>query len=282
MKIAAGVFAWMLAAIGSVHAESFVNLGFEDVQFASPPSLGAALPWNEAAPGWGHSEGESTAYVNFVVGHVGFSQNYVLLDRANGAPSGSFALGMHGGTLREDPTSGFVFAFIEQRGLVPAGATTLRLYVDAARFSVSLDGVVLDMHPVGLDPASPTYQHDLESHVGDWSADVASFAGRVATLRIDDDFYDFGHPRLMVVDDIRLLAVPEPSTAALALIGMLSLCVPAWGRARLARRCGLRWSRDSFTWSAGRPPTTSTWTRSKHSKCIGAGDRFPPLGLGLR
>jgi hypothetical protein len=82
--------------------------------------------------------------------------------------------------------------------------------------------VAIDMHPLGLDPASPTYAEDLLWYVGEWSGDISSFAGRVADLRIADMNPWSGQPELLVVDDIRLLAVPEPSVAVLMSIGILA------------------------------------------------------------
>lgn len=80
------------------------------------------------------------------------------------------------------------------------------------------------MRPVGLDPASPTYFEELLLYSGDWAGDVSSFAGQVVDLKILDSDAPPGQPELLVVDDIRFLPVPEPSSAALMLAGIL-LCV---------------------------------------------------------
>lgn len=227
MKSLACVLGWILASMGSVHAQSFVNLGFEDIRFTPPdPPQAIFLSWDQAAPGWSHSEGDSTEYVSYLLSHLGFSQNYVLLDRSvadSRVISGSFAMSLHGGTFHEqEPRGDYVQAFIEQRGLIPAGTATLRLLANGHRFSVTLDGAPIDMRPDGLDPASPTYEQDLPSYAGGWSADISSFAGRIATLRIADADVPFATPQFLVVDDIRLLPVPEPSTAVLLLAGLLA------------------------------------------------------------
>jgi hypothetical protein len=224
MKTAACWLGWILAAVGSAQAQNFVNLGFEDIKFTSPAEPGTMLlTWDEAIPGWTHSEGDSTDVVYYLYPHAGYSQSYVLLPRDAGGPvsfwiSGSFGVLMSVGTYFEQEPRGFdVWPFIEQRGLIPPGRTTLRVIANAP-LGVTLDGVGLAMRPDALDPTSPTYEEDRLSYVGEWSADISSFAGQVVSLRVALNDVRF---KSLFVDDIRFLPVPEPSSAALTLAGIL-------------------------------------------------------------
>ena len=234
MKTAACWLGWVLAAVGSAQAQNFVNLSFDDVRFTPSPAdetVMTQLTWDQAMPGWSHGEGDSTDVVNYWRGHVGFSQSYVLFpyppsqfhdpilwEESHETPH-AFAFAMRGGTFHEqEPRGVFVPAFIEQRGLIPVGRTTLRLFAVGARFFVGIDGEWFGPSPDGLDPTSPTYAQDRRSYLGDWSLDISRFSGRVVTLRIanaDEPFVD------LVVDDIRFLPVPEPSAAVLTLAGIL-------------------------------------------------------------
>lgn len=234
MKTAACGLGWILAAVGSAHAQNFVNLGFDDIRFTPPPmdeAVTMQLPWDQAVPGWSHGEGDSTEVVNYWQGHLGFSQSFALFpypssqfhdpllwEESHETPH-AFAMALRGGTFHEqEPRGEFVPAFIEQRGLIPAGRTTLRLLAGSTRFSVVLDGESFGPTPDGLDPTSPTYEQDRQSYLGDWSLDISRFAGRTVTLRIATSYEPFVG---LVVDDIRFLPVPEPSSAALTLAGIL-------------------------------------------------------------
>jgi hypothetical protein len=228
----------LLAAIASAQAQNFVNLDFEGIRFTPPPdSFIGPLTWDEAIPGWSHSQGDSTDVVNYRYEHLGFSQNYVLLDRTVADPrviTGSFAIGMKSGTLNEhEPRGDVVQAFIAQRGWVPTGTTTLHLRTNSDLFSVLLDGVTINMHRVDFDPPpGPTFPEDW--FVGERAGDISAFPGRVAELKIADGGLALGQARLLVVDDIQLVAVPEPTSAALMLGGLAAGVLLARRRARPA------------------------------------------------
>jgi len=239
MKIITCVLGCLLGAVTSAQAQNFVNLDFEGIRFTPPPDpFIAPLTWDEAIPGWSHSQGDSTDVVNYRYEHLGFSQNYVLLDRTVADPrviTGSFAIGMKSGTVNEqEPHGGVVQAFIAQRGWVPTGTTTLLLRTNSDLFSVLLDGVTIDMHRVGFDPG-PTVPEDW--FVGEWAGDISAFAGHVAELKIADRG-PFEQARLLAVDDIRLVAVPEPTSAALMLGGLVVIALLR--RAPRATRCDRR------------------------------------------
>ena len=173
MKTAACWLGWVLAAVGSAQAQNFVNLSFDDVRFTPSPAdetVMTQLTWDQAMPGWSHGEGDSTDVVNYWRGHVGFSQSYVLFpyppsqfhdpilwEESHETPH-AFAFAMRGGTFHEqEPRGVFVPAFIEQRGLIPVGRTTLRLFAVGARFFVGIDASGSDRVPTASTrPARPT------------------------------------------------------------------------------------------------------------------------------
>src|SRR5262245_26985606 len=46
-------------------AQSFVNLDFEEARLESIPPPSMVVPWEDAIPGWGHSDGDSTEFVYY-------------------------------------------------------------------------------------------------------------------------------------------------------------------------------------------------------------------------
>lgn len=225
MKAAACVAAVLSCAAMSASAQNFVDLDFDEVQLPVPTP--ATLPWDEGAPGWAHSDGDSSNYVYFNFSHAGYSQFYVLESTPFGPGSGLYAFGMRSGTFHEqEPRGDFVPAFLSQTGRLGPGVTSVSLLTSSVFFGLSLNGQAIDMRPVGLDPASPTYPEDVLTYVGEWAGDVSAFAGQVVELKITDLLppTDFS---ALNVDEIRFLPVPETPTTALFGLGLLTVLLGA-------------------------------------------------------
>jgi hypothetical protein len=241
VRMAACVMALLAGATMGVRAQSFINLGFEQAQLSELEH--GFLTWGQGAPGWSHNESAEGDYLGYPDVNLGFSVSYALYPLngccGTGLGTGAFAIAMHSGTFYEhEPRGAFVQAAVWQTGTIRPGVTTVSLLASAAAFSVSLDGTVIDMRPVGLDITSPTYESDLLRYRGEWTGDVSAFAGqsvefRVGVLAPDEELS-------LVIDDIRFLPVPEPSTAVLIGVGMLLVpLAAAWAaRATRARRAG--------------------------------------------
>lgn len=207
----------------SAAAQEFVNLDFDATTVDPATPMFTFLDWSDAAPGWNHSDGENTGHLTFGSTHLGFSQTYALLperlDPAGIAWDG-FALAMRSGTLFEhEPRGDFVFTYVAQTGRVPFAAQTLTLLANSDEFRVTLDQQYVPMSPTGL--------------AGEWSGDVSAWAGQLVELRIEHISSPVGQPDDLVLDEIRFLPVPEPSTFVLGGLGLLA--VAAAGR-RAKRR----------------------------------------------
>jgi len=220
MKAVACVAAVLWSAAASAAAQNFVDLDFDAPRLPVPtPTF---LSWSEGAPGWGHSDGDSTGDVYFDFAHLGYSQFYVLEPTPFGAAAGPYAFGMRSGTLHEqEPRGDFVQAFLSQTGRLDPGVTSVSLLASSPFFSLSLDGRPIDMRPVGLDPSSPTYPDDVRAYIGEWTGDVSAFAGQVVDLRITD-LLPPGDFSPLVVDEVRFLPVSEPALAGLFGLGLLA------------------------------------------------------------
>jgi hypothetical protein len=244
MKAVACVGAFLSSAAMSVSAQGFVNLDFDEAQLPAQGPGFVTLPWEEAAPGWGHSAGDSTDYVYYDFSHLGYSQFYVLESAPFGAASGLYGFGMRSGTFHEqEPRGDFVPAFLSQTGRLGAGVASVSLLTSSAFFGLSLNGEAIVMHPVGLDPASPTYAEDVLTYVGEWTGDVSAFAGQAVELRITDELPPTNFSPLNI-DEIQFLPVPEVPAAAMFGSGLLGVLLAAHQGATRRRR------RESSTPSA--------------------------------
>ena len=222
---AAAMAAVLSCAAMSASAQNFVDLDFDQAQLSAPTA--SSLPWDEAAPGWGHSDGDSTGYVYYNFSHVGYSQYYALLSAPFGPASGLYGLGMRSGTFHEqEPRGDFVQAFLSQTGRLGAAVTSVSLLTNSDHFDLSLNGQTIDMRPVGLDPASPTYAEDVLTYVGEWNGDVSAFAGQVVELKITD-LLDPSNFSPLVIDEIQFLPVPEAPTVELSGLGLLTVLLAA-------------------------------------------------------
>lgn len=230
MKTVAFLIALVASLALPAGAQTFFNLDFEQARLSDPrPPPLSLLDWNDAIPGWSHSDGDNTEFVYYLDGHLGTSQSYMLLEAYPpfGPASGQFAAGMRSGSVTEGDLGSFVSAFLSQTGTVPIGTRSLSLLASSYQFNVYLDGSWIYMRPVNLDPDSPTYGDDLLTYSGEWVGDVSSFAGRVAELKIASTNTDIGRVLMLAVDEIRFMPIPEPSTAALTGLGMLVLLLTA-------------------------------------------------------
>lgn len=232
MKITACASAVLLVAATGASAAAFVDLDFDAARLPAPPDALVFMPWDQAAPGWGHPDGDSTGYVSYPIGNVGYSQTYVLTPAPFGAASGLYGFAMRSGNAVEgDPGSPFVLAFISQTGELGPAVTSVNLLAGGARFELTLDDTPIALRPVGLDPSSPTYEDDLLSYSGEWSGDVAAFAGRTVELKITE-LQGPPNPPMLVIDEIRFLPVPEPELASLFGLGLFGTLLAARRRAR--------------------------------------------------
>jgi hypothetical protein len=228
LALLAVLCAWQVPA----RAQAFVNLDFEQAQIPASPDVPLFfLSWEQGAPGWSHSAGDSTDYIGFQ-GHLGFSQFYVLLNGTElfGPVGGAYSMGMSGGHLREgDPGSEWVDAFLAQQGTIPVGTSELRLQSTSFQFQVLIDGLPIAMTPIELRPELRTFRPALENYRGPWSGDVSSFAGQSVELRIATIGPGFGVP--LALDNIIFLPVPEPATSWVLLAGLSTLILRSARRA---------------------------------------------------
>jgi len=223
MQITVCVAAILACVATGATAQPFQDLDFDSaiVPIGSDGFPVSYLAWAQGAPGWGHPAGDSTDYIGLIP-NVGYSQTYVLLQSPYGAASGPYGLGMRSGNFTEgEPASAFVQAFISQTGTLATNVNSVSLLASNVRFELTLNGTPIDMQPVGLDPNSPTYQEDLLDYSGAWTGDVSRFAGQTVELKVMD-LESPPNPPLFIVDQIQFLpSVPEPSTAALCVLGLL-------------------------------------------------------------
>ena len=241
----------------SASAQNFMDLDFDAAQLPVPTP--AILPWSVGAPGWGHSDGDSTGDVYYELAHAGYSQYYVLEPTPFGSSAGPYALGMRSGTLHEqEPRGDFVQAFLSQTGSLGRDVTSVSLFTSSAFFALSLNGQPIDMLPAGLDPESPTYPEDVLTYWGEWTGDVSAFAGQVVDMRITDLLPPDNFSAL-VVDQIQFLPVSEASTNTLSGLGLLTVLLAA-RRGRSA---------------AGRTRQTEYSTQPAHLETRGTRSRYP-------
>ena len=230
MSATATLYRGLLASVtlvAAAHAQSFINLDFDAAQFVLPPPGSVyEADWSVAAPGWSHGPGQDAGFVavpNPLPPLLGLTASYTLLDPSLspfGADTGSFAMAMHSGrTVASDPQS-FTSAFIEQRGLIPVGTTTLQLLNNFGQFSVLINEQPITIGNIGANPANHASPYL-------YSGDVSAFAGHVVDLRIVDNSPNAGgigvSNDLLIVDEIRLLPIPEPPPVALLALGFAAM-----------------------------------------------------------
>jgi hypothetical protein len=196
----------------TVQAQQFLNLDFEDARLPLTPIPGDVyqrVAVDHAIPGWrlftGDLEEEGILYRNsFFSGTAGWN----LVDDRTALGISGFSVhllsgvSVHGGGMTD--TS------LRQTGLVPADAKTLSFGGGTYNSTVSLDGVALELLPLGD---------------GRYGAEISVFAGRTVELRFTAD-YSLDRPwndqGAIWVDSVRFSSVPlvpEPSIWALLGLG---------------------------------------------------------------
>jgi hypothetical protein len=229
MKAAACVAVILAGASASAAAQNFMDLDFDHGQASFD-----ALPWAEAAPGWGHSAGEGSESLGELPA-AGYTQTFALLPAPFGPESGMFGLGMRGGTEHsQEPLGNFIQAFVSQTGRVGPNVTSVNLLTNSPMFELELDGNPIAMNPVGLDPSSATYAEDLLTYAGEWTGDVSAFAGQVVELKIIDLEVPPDYS-MLIIDQIQFLPVPETPTVALLGLGLLTVLLGGAGFPRAGR-----------------------------------------------
>lgn len=215
--VSVGFLGAFFAACGmtGATAQGFSNLDFESIGASSISPDGIWLTWNLAAPGWRHPLGGDTAFVYHKNPPNNFGQYYFLADSASTtwAPlQGEYSLALVSGHYnRNDNSSPWVKAFLEQDGSLPPDASTLQLFA-RGEFSLSINSTPINMTALGGDL---------------WAGDVSAFAGQDVTLRIMNEATRLNSP--LIIDNVGFLPPPVPEPSSLALLGL-------GGAALLARR----------------------------------------------
>ena len=201
----------------SADAQEFSNLNFEQVVLNGTPTLETIFTSVVSVPGWTFSHNNPPQ----LAAHLGgYPQQFLAnnLFRPDWILEGQYSLYLEEGLAPDLMTS--VGPWVEQTGLVPAGAQSLRFPDSHGPFRpgfhpwiVSLNGTVL---PTAILPGDIL------------SSDLTGFAGQVGALRIalDPTFSDSilgAENSVGVLDSIRFsplayTVAPEPASGALALM----------------------------------------------------------------
>ena len=218
--------------VGNVYGEPFQNLGFEEAVigpvYENTVSASQALPyWTnsyEAAGGsaiWYDATPNTSPCVSIHDGKPG--------DQVWGHPY-SPLVGNYSVFLAEGagPYGDIINSWIAQTGDVPADARSLMFKTDMPqgvnRLVVSLNGTAIPMQLYSTDGTVNPYWGPVETFIGDISAFTGQQNVDLQFTKIDQDPSDpyvFGG---VDIDNIQFspTVVPEPSTLALIVIGVLS------------------------------------------------------------
>lgn len=211
----------------TVNAQSsFQNLNFELAQLISiPGDAYGRVQFLQAFPGWtgtANNISQSRAmYNDFFLNSAGIGLENSTFNYA-GVPLGGPIQGNFTAFLEAGlglGTGSPADASLSQTGLIPSGTETLLFSAQSAsgNFGVSLGGQQLAFTAVGSGNNYTLY-----------SADIHAWAGQNTTLA----FTAFANPvepgmvNFLFLDSISFspVAVPEPETYALCLLGLLGLC----------------------------------------------------------
>jgi hypothetical protein len=190
-------------------AQSFSNLNFESTSGSGIPADGIWLNWSLAAPGWQHPSGGDSVFVYHKSPPAGsIAQYYFLVDSTSTIWSpleGQFSLALVSGHYnRNDATSPWVNAYIEQTGYIPQDAQSLQLFAQG-EFTLTINSTQV---PITT----------LDSEL--YGADISGYAGQVVSMRISSASTEVQAPVIVDGLSFSLQAVPEPSSAALLIMGL--------------------------------------------------------------
>ncbi|MFZ1933251.1 MAG: hypothetical protein WAU84_05855 [Thermoguttaceae bacterium] len=208
-------YSWCIAPVA---AAPFSNLDFESAVIGTP--VYSELPTSQALPGW------TTHPVD--AGMVGYDT--IALDAAavsiqdgltpySGFPrimyplSGSYSVLLQSG---HDPFGVPETSWISQTGDIPADANSILFLDDLAAPTVSLNGTVIPTSIYSVGPTVNSTHGPIDTYIGD----IRAFSGQQNVVLTFESVDGSG----TTLDDIQFspTVVPEPSTLALIVIGVLS------------------------------------------------------------
>lgn len=215
------LFCLTLGGEAPAAAASFTNLNFEQATVVVNDPMFGHLDWNLALPGW--EPWSSTVFLGS--GHLGMGPLVQLIDDDYVPPppitpqssmSGRFTVLLRGGM-------GDIFddVWLAQTGDVPSTARAIELLVLGDEPEIYLDGVRLTL--VEIDEPGSNRR---------FAGNVLPFAGTTAELKIlypntpiFDEEVGSQSGRIDDIEFTRRLVVPEPSTLAMALLGLVAASI---------------------------------------------------------
>jgi len=198
-------------ALGAAGQGAFTNLDFESAQVVvNEPTFGF-LDWNLAAPGWGHSSGSDLGIVYYRQEHVGLTGYYMLYDSLSPAYAPGtqladrYSLGFSSGYVSSSFGAPWQQNYLSQTGTIQSDAQSIRLLARGS-FAIFVGGTEIPMQYLGGNA---------------YAGEISAFAGTTTDVRIVNTSMTIHDP--VVLDNIVFspVAVPEPSTLALAVLGFL-------------------------------------------------------------
>jgi hypothetical protein len=211
------IIAACVLASASPGAAQIINGGFEEGAFGDG-SVRQVLPGDEALPGWSVNDNPVAWYTN------GYEPPNALRPIGVAPHSGSLAMNLGDGSVRVVSISQTfsVLPFIEQQVSFWVGNYSAN--GGAVSIGVTIEDGTSNTLLLGETARAPAT--DLDSI---WRQFTYSFIpdGRSNTIR----FSEIGGAAYAGLDDISVVAVPEPSTWALALLGFAGLAMVGMRRA---------------------------------------------------
>ena len=195
----------------STRAQSFQNLDFEGIGASEISADGIWLAWSLAAPGWRHAVGGDSVFVYHNTppqSHLG--QYYFLADASSSAwepLAGQFSLTLVSGHYnRNDSSSPWVNAYIEQDGLIPGDTKSFQVLAEG-QFTLSINSTPVQVIDLGENR---------------FAADISNFAGQFVNLRLSNDSRELYTP--VTIDNLSFSpqVVPEPSALALFALALVA------------------------------------------------------------
>jgi hypothetical protein len=199
--------------------QGFINLNFELARTTGAEPTFGFINWNLAAPGWRHSTGPDLGSVYYRQEHLGLTGYYMLYDSISPvyAPgthlAGNYSLGFSSGYSSSGGTI-WQQNFLSQTGAIQSDVQSLR-FLARGTFAVFVGGTEIPMQSLGGNA---------------YAGNIAGFAGTTTDFRIVNTSMNFHDP--VILDNVvfSTVAVPEPSTVALAVLGFLAFAF--WFRKR--------------------------------------------------